>query len=62
VDGACGVGYIDSNITDLPEAVGTLIEPEKLRDHRGSVGEELSRGDMGRKRRAGLFVFEERAE
>ena len=42
MDGACGVRYVDDDVTYLAEAMGAFVETEELGDHGGRVGEELS--------------------
>lgn len=44
VNGAGGMGDIDSQVDDLAQAMGALVKAEELGNDRGSVGTESPRG------------------
>ena len=40
--------YVDDNVADLTEAVGSFVKAEEFRDHGGGMGQELPWGNVGR--------------
>lgn len=62
VYGTCRVRDVYYDVADLAEAVGSLVQAEKLGDHGGGLGAELSWRDVCRKGRVVGVVLEEWAE
>lgn len=48
MNGACGMGNVDGNITDLAKAVGAFVNSEELRNGCGGGCALFSGGDVGR--------------
>ena len=53
---------VDHDVADLAESVGSLVQAEKLGDHGGGLGAQLSWGDVSGKGRVVGVIFEEGTE
>lgn len=62
MDRAGGMRDVDCNVADLSDAVCSLVDSKKLRDHGGCVRAIFSRREVGGQRRVPFFIFQKRTE